>query len=55
MARELGTEQNPQDVRAAFLRSFAEIFGYSEVQNLGHQSDFPAVPEGPGFEARDVH
>jgi lipoyl(octanoyl) transferase len=54
MARELGTEQNPQDVRAAFLRSFAEIFGYSDVQNLGHQSHFPAVPEGPGFEARGV-
>jgi lipoate-protein ligase B len=41
MAKELGTEQKMDEVRARFLTRFAEVFGYSDL--LEGSNDFPFV------------
>ena len=53
MAKELGKDPNVHDVRESFLRHFAELFGYTEIENISHFSDFQAGQKGARYEARD--
>jgi lipoate-protein ligase B len=39
MARELGEEQSAKRVKDSFLRHFAEVFGYPDVQESGLSKD----------------
>jgi lipoate-protein ligase B len=54
MAKELGAEQNMDDVRKRFLFRFAETFGYLDVAEILNLDDFQAVQKGPSYEARDA-
>lgn len=53
MAKELGKDPNVHDVRESFLRHFAELFGYTEIENISHFSEFQAGQKGARYEARD--
>jgi lipoyl(octanoyl) transferase len=53
MQRELGIEQSESQVQKKFLLRFAEIFGYSDVQEFVETVEFQAVQKGPSYEARD--
>ena len=53
MAKELGNEPNAENVRQSFLRHFAELFGYMEIENISHFSEFQAGHKGASYEARD--
>ena len=53
MAKELGKQQNTERVRGSFLRHFAEVFGYSRIQELTEDIRVQAVQKGSRCEARD--
>lgn len=53
MAKELGKDPSVHNVRESFLRHFAELFGYTEIENISHFSDFQAGQKGARYEARD--
>jgi len=53
MAKELGKDPNVHDVRESFLCHFAELFGYTEIENISHFSEFQAGQKGARYEARD--
>ncbi len=53
MARELGTEQNLAEVSDRFLLNFADIFGYSHIEESFGTLDFQAAQKGLSYEARD--
>jgi lipoate-protein ligase B len=54
LAKELGAEQNLDEVRERFLHNFAAIFGYLDVEEIFNLDDFQAVQKGPSYEARDA-
>lgn len=51
MARELGTEHNLAEVRQRFLRHFAEIFGYSRIEESFNTLEFQAAQKDSSYEA----
>jgi len=51
MAREIGEEQNLDRVKERFLRYFAEMFGYSDIEHID-RLDFQAGQKGARDEAR---
>ena len=53
MAKELGKDPSVHNVRESFLRHFAELFGYTEIENISHFSEFQAGQKGARYEARD--
>lgn len=53
MAKELGKDPNVHNVRESFLCHFAELFGYTEIENISHFSEFQAGQKGARYEARD--
>jgi lipoyl(octanoyl) transferase len=53
MAKELGKDPNVHNVRESFLCHFAELFGYTEIENISHFSEFQAGQKGATYEARD--
>jgi lipoate-protein ligase B len=53
MAKELGKDPSVDNVRESFLRHFAELFGYTEVENYYDFSEFQAGQKGASYEARD--
>lgn len=53
MAKELGKDPSLHNVRESFLRHFAELFGYTEIENISHFSEFQAGQKGARYEARD--
>ena len=53
MAKELGKEPSAENVRQSFLRHFAELFGYAEIENISHFSEFQAGQKGASYETRD--
>jgi lipoate-protein ligase B len=53
MAQELGKEQSVHNVRESFLCHFAELFGYTEIKNISHFSEFQAGQKDARYEARD--
>jgi len=53
MAKELGKDPNVHDVRESFLCHFAELFGYTKIENISHFSEFQAGQKGARYEARD--
>lgn len=53
MAKELGKDPSVHNVRESFLRHFAELFGYTEIENISHFSEFQAGQKGGRYEARD--
>ena len=53
MAKELDKELSARNVRESFLRHFAELFGYTEIENISHFSEFQAGQKGARYEARD--
>jgi lipoyl(octanoyl) transferase len=52
MAKELGEDQSAERVKDSFLRHFAEVFGFSHVEEFAETIDFQAVQKGPSYEAR---
>jgi lipoate-protein ligase B len=53
MAKELGKDPSVHNVRESFLCHFAELFGYTEIENISHFSEFQAGQKGARYEARD--
>ena len=53
MAKELGKDPSVHNVRESFLRHFAELFGYTEIENISHFSESQAGQKGGRYEARD--
>lgn len=53
MAKELGKDPNVHNVRENFLCHFAELFGYTEIENISHFSEFQTGQKGGRYEARD--
>ena len=53
MAKELGKDPSVHNVRESFLRHFAELFGYTEIENTSHFAEFQAGQKGARYEARD--
>ena len=53
MAKELGKEQNIEQVKHKFLNCFAEVFDYSTVEHFFHFSEFQADQKAASYEARD--
>ena len=53
MAKELGKDPSVHDVGESFLCHFAELFGYTEIENISHFSEFQAGQKGASYEARD--
>lgn len=53
MAKELGKDPSVHNVRESFLRHFAELFGYTEIENISHFSEFQVGQKGGRYEARD--
>lgn len=53
MAKESGKELSATNVRDSFLRHFTELFGYTEIENISHFSEFQAHQKGASYEARD--
>jgi lipoyl(octanoyl) transferase len=53
MAKELGKDPSVHDVRESFLCHFAELFGYTEIENISHFSEFQAGQKGASYEACD--
>src|SRR5688572_12946270 len=53
MAKELGKDPNVHNVRESFLCHFAELFGYTEIENISHFSEFQAGQKAANYEARD--
>ena len=53
MAKELGKDPSVHNVRESFLRHFAELFGYTEIENISHFAEFQAGQKGGRYEARD--
>ena len=53
MSKELGKEPSAEDVRQSFLRQFAELFGYTEIEDISHFSEFQAGQKGASYEAPD--
>ena len=53
MAKELGNELSARNVRESFLRHFAELFGYAEIEVISHFSEFRTGQKGASYEARD--
>jgi lipoyl(octanoyl) transferase len=47
MAKELDKELSARDVRESFLRHFTELFGYTEIENISHFSEFQAGKKAP--------
>ncbi len=54
MEKELGTKQSAAEVRGRFLHHFAEIFGYSNIEEIKELSTLQAVQKGLSYEARDA-
>jgi lipoate-protein ligase B len=54
MAKELGKVPSAENIRQSFLRHFAELFGYREIENISHFSEFQAGQKGASYEARDI-
>lgn len=52
MAKELGKDPDIHNVRESFLCNFAELFGYTEFENISHFSEFQAGQKAR-YEARD--
>ena len=52
MAKELGKDPDIHNVRESFLCNFAELFGYTEIENISHFSAFQAGRKAR-YEARD--
>jgi lipoyl(octanoyl) transferase len=48
MAKELGTEQNIDEVRERFLHHFAEVFGYTQIEKSNELFDSVAVQTSSG-------
>jgi len=46
MAKELGKDPSVHNVRESFLCHFAELFGYTEIENISHFSEFQAGQKG---------
>jgi lipoyl(octanoyl) transferase len=53
MAKELDKELSARNVRESFLRHFADLFGYTGIENISHFSEFQAGQKGASYEARD--
>jgi lipoate-protein ligase B len=53
MAKELDKELSARNVRESFLRHFADLFGYTEIENISHFSEFQVGQKGASYEARD--
>lgn len=53
MAKELGKDPSVHNVRESFLRHFAELFGYTEIENISRFSESQAGQKGGRYEARD--
>lgn len=53
MAKELGKDPSVHNVRESFLRHFAELFGYTEIEKISHFAEFQAGQKGARYEARD--
>jgi lipoate-protein ligase B len=53
MAKELGKDPSVNNVRESFLCHFAELVGYTEIENISHFSEFQAGRKGSCYEARD--
>ena len=53
MAKELDKELSARNVRESFLRHFAELFGYTEIENISQYSEFQAGQKGARYEACD--
>jgi lipoate-protein ligase B len=53
MAKELDKELSARNVRESFLRHFADLFGYTEIEIISHFSEFQAGQKGASYEARD--
>jgi lipoate-protein ligase B len=47
MAKELGKDPSVHNVRESFLCHFAELFGYTEIENISHISEFQVVKKAP--------
>jgi lipoate-protein ligase B len=52
MAKELGKDPNVHNVKESFLCHFAELFGYTKIENIAHFSEFQAGQKAR-YEARD--
>ena len=48
MAKELGKDPSVHNVRESFLCHFAELFGYTEIENISHFQSFRLVKKAPG-------
>jgi lipoate-protein ligase B len=53
MAKELGEQQNVEQVKTRFAYYFAEAFSYSEIEPMINKFDFQAGQKGAGYEARE--